>query len=138
MVIIDHFSKWVELFPMKNQEAITVAKCIMEVIYKHGVPLKILTDQGVNFQSKLMGELYALLDIHPLRTTTYHPECDGQTERFNRTLESMISCFIDENQKNWDQLLSGLAFAYRSSVHSTIGCSAFEVGMEDYLNFHLI
>ena len=73
-----------------------------------------------------MGDLYELLDVHSLRTTAYHPECDGQTERFNRTLERMIACFVDDNQKNWDDLLSGLAFAYRTTVHSTTGCTPFE------------
>lgn len=48
-----------------------------------GIPKEILTDQGSNFVSQLLTEIYRLLHIHPIRTTPYHPQTDGLIERFN-------------------------------------------------------
>lgn len=76
-----------------------------------GIPDSILTDQGKNFQSELMTELWELLDTNKLRTSPYHPETDGVTERFNRTLKQMLSCYVNENQDNWDQYLDALQYA---------------------------
>jgi len=62
LTVIDHFAKWVELFPMRNQEAPTVAGILMDrVICQHGCPLQILTDQGPNFESNLFQELCRLV-----------------------------------------------------------------------------
>jgi len=64
LTLIDHFTKWVEVFPMRNQEATTVARLIFErVICVHGCPIQILTDQGPNFESDLFRELCKLMTI---------------------------------------------------------------------------
>ncbi|CAF0811964.1 unnamed protein product [Brachionus calyciflorus] len=82
---------------------------------------------GTNFQSELLRKIYDLLDIHQLKTTAFHPESDGLTERFNRTLKTMIACYVNENQNNWDKLLPFLSFAYNTSTHSTTNHSPYEV-----------
>ena len=68
-----------------------------------------------------------MLDIMKSRTTPYHPQCDGNTERFNKTLEGMIRCFIEENLDEWDELLAPLTFAYNTAVHATTKASPFEM-----------
>lgn len=93
----------------------------------HGLCTNILLDQGTNYQSELMKKVLELLDIKQVRTSPYHPETDGITERFNRTLKMMISSFVDENQKNWDVLLPFLAFAYNTAKHETTNCTPFEL-----------
>ena len=127
LVVIDHFTKWVELFPMVNITAAEVAKKLMLVFYRHGIPDTILSDQGSNYQSSLLSEVYELLDVHKVRTSPYHPQCDGITERFNRTIQSMLTSFIDENQANWCSLLPSLAFAYNTAVHSSTKTTPFEL-----------
>ena len=53
------------------------------------------------------------------RTTPYHPQSDGLVERFNRTLEDMLSKVVDENHKNWDDYLSKVTnFIDLSFFHS--------------------
>ena len=103
LVIADYFTKWVEAFPLPNQEAKTVAdKLVNEVVCRFGIPLIIHTDQGRNFKSALFTEMCQLLDIQKTRTTPYHPQSDGMVERFNGTLEMQLSKFVDYNQKVWD------------------------------------
>ena len=99
----------------------------MHMICRHGVPDQILTDQGGNFEGELTCELCDLLDVYKTRTAPYHPQCDGLTERVNRTIQIMIASYINEKQKDWQNLLHYVAFAYNTSVHSTTNCSPFEV-----------
>ena len=127
LVVVDHFTKWVELFPMTTIRAVDVAEKLMSVFLRHGIPDTILSDQGSNYQSELLGELYELLDMHKVRTTPYHPQCDGLTERFNRTIQAMLTGYVSDDQKNWDLFLPTLAFAYNTAVHSTTKSSPFEL-----------
>jgi hypothetical protein len=127
MVIIDHFTRWMELYALKRMEAIEVAEKSLEFTCRHGSLLKILSDQGTNYQSELLNELYEILDIEKLRTTPYHPECDGLSERSNRTNEMALTMLVNEGMDNWDELLPQIQLAYNSSVNKTTNCSSFEV-----------
>ena len=82
-----------------------------------GVPRKILTDQGANFTSQLLREVYHLLKVHPIRTSPYHPQTDGLVERFNQTLKLMLRKAASEDVKDWDKLLPYLLFAYCEVPH---------------------
>ena len=72
LVISDYFTKWVVAFPIPDQRAETVAKCLVDgVISRFGVPSYIHSDQGRQFESELYEEVCFLLDIKNTRTTTY-------------------------------------------------------------------
>ena len=126
LTVIDHFTKWVELFPMRNQEASTVAKLLVDrVICQHGCPLQILTDQGPNFESELFQQLNQMLEIDKVRTTAYKPSTNGNIERFHSTLHSMMAKLIDTKHRHWDDWLPSIAFAYRTSVNEVTGYTPF-------------
>ena len=92
LVLADHFTKWTEAIPMPSQEAITVArKFVDHFTCIFGMPYEIMSDQGTQFESELFKELCELLGIDSTRTTGYHPSSNGLVERFNSTLEGMIS-----------------------------------------------
>jgi len=70
LVIVDCFTKWVEAFPVRNTRAKSIAEVfVREIISRHGVPSKIHTDQGRNFESKLFLELAELLGMKKTRLT---------------------------------------------------------------------
>ena len=124
LVISDYFTKWTESFPMQNMEAKTCAKILVtEVISRFGVPNKIHSDQGRQFESHLFSEMCELLQIEKTRTTPYHPQSDGMVERFNRTLCTMLGTFVEDHHRNWDNLLPYVMMAYRSTQHETTGMS---------------
>ncbi|KAK3750995.1 hypothetical protein QZH41_007605 [Actinostola sp. cb2023] len=103
LVAADYFTKWTESYPIPNQEAPTVAeKLVDEFICRFGVPRQLHSDQGTNFESKVMAEVCRLLDIEKTRTTPLHPESDGQVERFNRRLKEMLRGKIKDDQSDWD------------------------------------
>ena len=64
------------------------------------------------------------LEISKSRTTPYHPQSDGMVERFNRTLEQMLSMFVDENHDDWDDHLPFLTMAYRACTHDSTHCTS--------------
>ena len=75
LVMPDHFTKWVEAVPMPNQRAETIAKAFVdEVVTRHGVPTKLLTDQGRNFEADLMKQVLSLLGVQKLRTSRTTPK----------------------------------------------------------------
>ena len=92
-----------------------------------GIPKEILTDQGTNFTSMLLQELYRLLHIRHIRTSPYHPQTDGLVERFNRTLKMMLSKTAVEKGKDWDQLLPYVLFTYCKVPQSSTGFLPFEL-----------
>ena len=85
--VIDYYTRWPEPFALEHQDAHSVAlRLISEIISRYGAPYVIQTDQGTNFECKLIAELCKLYDIKKTRTTPYHPQSDGLVERLNRTL----------------------------------------------------
>ena len=117
-----YLTKWPEVFPTKDQTAPTIAKLLVEdIICRHGVPAELLSDRGPSFLSGLMQEVYAVMGIHKVNTTAYHPQTDGLVERFNRTLIDMIAKSTDSGGKDWDIRLPFLLFAYRATPQASTG-----------------
>ena len=141
LVIADYFTKWSEAYPIPNMEAITVAKCLVnEFICRFGVPEQLHSDQGRNFESKVIKNICDLLQIRKTRTSPYHPQSDGLVERFNRTLLNLLSIAVVDAERDWDVQLPLLMFAYRTSMHETNGVTPFEMmfGREVVLPEHLM
>ena len=111
LVIIDHFTKFIQLYAMPNQLAVTLAKKLHKFMMKFGIQYEFLSDQGRNYQSFLLAQLWELLDVQRKRTTPYHPEADGLSERLNRTIKKMIKCYVNESHTDWDEHLDEMAFA---------------------------
>ncbi|XP_026050763.1 uncharacterized protein LOC113037671 [Carassius auratus] len=127
LVITDYSTRYPEVFPLKSVKAKPVATSLVQLFSRVGFPAEILTDQGTNFMSTLLKQVYQLLGIKSLRTTPYHPQTDGLTERFNQTLKQMLRKFVSETGEDWDQWLPYLLFAYREVPQASTGFSPFEL-----------
>ena len=92
-----------------------------------GMPSVIYSDQGREFENKVMQELCLLCGAHKTRTSPYHPESDGLVQRFNRTLWMMLAMLAGENKDDWDDLLPAVMMAYRSIVHKSTGVSSYRL-----------
>ena len=122
LVITDCYTKWTEAIAMPDQEASTIATAFVNnFVTRFGVPLLLLSDGGTNFDSKLFGEVCKLLQIEKVKTSVMRPQANGVTERFNRTLSTMLTMYCIHDQKDWDLYLPQVMMAYRSSVHSSTG-----------------
>ena len=128
LVLMDHFTKWCEAFPTKDQKASTVASTLVSRVFsRFGPPTILHSDQGRNFDSLLMHEIYNQMGIKKTRTTAYHPQCDGLVERQNRTLQEIISSFVSDHSNDWDEVLDQAVFAYNTSTHESTGLSPYEM-----------
>ena len=102
LVLSDYATRYPEAIPLRNITANKVAEALIDIFARHGIPEEILTDQGTNFTSTLLGELYKLLGVRALRTSPYHPQTDGLVERFNRTLKGMLRKVLRGEKRDWD------------------------------------
>uniref|UniRef100_A0A7N6BLW2 Gypsy retrotransposon integrase-like protein 1 n=1 Tax=Anabas testudineus TaxID=64144 RepID=A0A7N6BLW2_ANATE len=127
LVITDYATKYPEVFPLKSVKAKAVAFSLVQFFSRVGFPREILTDQGTNFMSTLLKQVYKLLGIVSVRTTPYHPQTDGLTERFNQILKQMLRKFVNETGSDWDQWLPCVLFAYREVPQASTGFSPFEL-----------
>lgn len=122
VVFQDFFTKWPLVFPVPDQKASRLAKLLVEeVIPFCGVPEGLLSDRGTNLLSHLMLDVCKLLGTKKLNTTSYHPQCDGMVERFNRTLKTGLRKYAVRFGEQWDTYLPGLLWAYRNTPHDSTG-----------------
>lgn len=122
LVMVDQFTKWVEIIPLPSQTAEETARALVDQVFTRiGCPLTIHSDQGRNFESSLFKSICEAFHIHKTRTTPYRPCANGQVERFNRTVMDAVRCFVSDSQTDWDNYLPQLAGAIRSSVNRMTG-----------------
>jgi transposase InsO family protein len=126
MVLIDYFSRYVIVVPLKEKSAAVVVKAIMDkVILVYGRPEKLLSDNGGEFDNELMRQVCEGVGIKKVYTTPYRPQSDGMVERFNRTLLRLLTCYVDSTQMHWDDTLPYVLFAYNTSISSATGEKPF-------------
>lgn len=128
VVCVEYFSKLAIVKPLQSIDAQTTAEFIVnEVICHHGLPRKILTDQGSAFKSKLITDLLSLLQVKQVQSAPYHPACNGLVERLNGTLLRSLKRYASDNIRSWDSYLPLVVFTYNTSVQSSTGYTPYEI-----------
>ena len=126
LVITDHFTRYTQAFPSKTQTALATAKLLWNnFILHYGFPSKIITDQGRNFECELIDHLCQLAGVQKLRTSPYHPQTNGQCERFNGTLLNMLGTLTPEQKKDWKSHVPALVHAYNCTRNAATGFSPY-------------
>jgi len=130
-VIIDHLTSMVHLVGSRQDyKARDVAELIFENVYKtHGMPDRIISDRDSLFTSNFWEHLQSLVGVVLHKSSAYHPQTDGATERANRTVIQMLRMSIAPEQRDWIHKLPAIEFAFNSATSSTTGYSPF------FLNF---
>ena len=140
----DYFTRWVKPYHIPNQEAVTVAQKLVNEVFCHfSTSEQLHSDQGHQFESDLIAEVYRILEVHKIhvRTTPYHPQRDGLVVRFNRTLLDILATTTTKEQpSDRDSHIRRLCLAYNSSIQVTTGYTPFffMFGHEAYLPLDLM
>lgn len=122
LVVTDLFTKYAWAIPTLDQTANVTATALWRaVIQPFGCPEFLHSDQGPNFESRVIKELCRVYGCTKTHTTPYHPQGNGCCERFNQTLLSLLGTLDQERQNDWVNNLPALVQAYNNSVHSTTG-----------------
>jgi hypothetical protein len=127
LVFTDYFTKFPICYRLKDINATTVAKKLLKVMLEHGPMNRLVSDRGSQFMSKVFTAIADAAGIKHAPSTSYHPQTNGLTERFNHTLCVMLSMYVHDNQKDWDLFLPFVQHAYRDTPHTSTGYAPFEL-----------
>jgi len=109
LIVTDHFSRYAQAYPTRDQKAGTVARVLWRNYFcRFGFPAKLHTDQGRNFESAIVKELCKCIGTTKTHTTPYHPQGNGTTERFNRTLMNMLGTLELHLKPRWHEHLDSM------------------------------
>ena len=126
LVITDHFTRYALAYPSKTQTAQATARILWDnFICHYGFPEKFISDQGRNFESDLIKELCKIAGVKKVHTTPYHPQGNGQCERFNSTLCNMLGTLSDEDKSDWKSHLGCMTHAYNCTKHASTTYSPY-------------
>ena len=126
LVITDHFTRYALAYPSKTQTAQATARILWDnFICHYGFPEKIISDQGRNFESDLIKELCKIAGVKKVHTTPYHPQGNGQCERFNSTLCNMLGTLSEEEKSDWKSHLGCMTHAYNCTKHASTTYSPY-------------
>ena len=116
LVVIDHFTQYVQAYVTQNQTARTTARVLYNEYFSvFGFPQKLMFDQGTGFTSKVITAMCSLLGIENIQTTLYHPQSNGSAERVHQMLRQMIGKLDLEKCQKWPAHLGSVLIAYNAT-----------------------
>jgi hypothetical protein len=100
-------------------------KYIAKIVRLHGIPKTIVSDRGSQFTAHFWEHLHKGLGTSLIRSTAYHPQTDGQTERVNAVMEDMLRACVLSSRGSWESWLPLPEFAYNNSYQESIKMAPF-------------
>ena len=116
LVVMDHFTHYVQAFVTKNHMARTTARVLYNYYFSvFGFPQHLMSDQGTEFCGKVIAAMCSLLGMEKIRTSPYHPQTNGSAERVHQTLQRMIGKLDLEKRRKWPAHIGSIIIAYNST-----------------------
>ena len=128
LVISEGYSKLVRTIPLKKISAAHIAHAFVHHwVFVYGPPVKFYLITERSSRPGSFRTFCRILVIRNVFTTTYHPQANGQVERFNRTLTSALRKYVGDHPKDWDLFSDAVTFAYNTQVHRNTNIAPFEL-----------
>jgi Integrase core domain len=126
ILAVDYLTKWTMTRAVPSANADEVVRFFLEkIVYHHGAPRRIITDQGKCFVAKTVDTALQKLRIKHNLASVGWPRGNALTERVIRTITDMIAMFVSPSQEDWDAILPALTFAYNTSQQQATGKTPF-------------
>ena len=126
LVVVDHFTRFVQAYVMKNHMAYTTARVLYNNYFSvFGFPQRLMSDQGTEFTGDVIAALCKLLGIQKIRTTPYHPQSNGSAERVHQTLQRMIGKLDPEKCRKCPLHIGSMLIAYNATRSQVTGYSPY-------------
>ena len=101
IVLTDYLTKWPEAEAIPDKQATTIADFLIKIICRYASTEVLIIDQGRN---RVNDEICSRMGIDHRKTSAYHPQSNGLTERYNQTLIYTLVKYTNEEQDDWDML----------------------------------
>uniref|UniRef100_A0A8C6K8C5 Integrase catalytic domain-containing protein n=1 Tax=Nothobranchius furzeri TaxID=105023 RepID=A0A8C6K8C5_NOTFU len=127
LTVVDRFSKMVHAIPLQRlPSAQQLAEVVVRHVFRlHGLPENITSDRGPQFVAAFWKEFCRLLGITVSLSSGFHPQTNGQVERFNQDLETTLRAMCLKNPQTWSSQLPWAEYSHNTLVNST-GFSPFQ------------
>ena len=126
LVVVDHFTHYVQTFVTKNHTARTTARVLYNNYFSvFGFPQRLMSDQGTEFCGNVIAAMCSLLGVEKIRTTPYHPQTNGSAERVHQTPQRMIGKLDPEKRKKWPSHIGSIIVTYNSTRSLVTGYSLY-------------
>ena len=96
-------------------------------IWKYGAPKKLLTDGANNLTGEVMTEVYKILSVYKLQTTSYHARGNGDCEQANKDIDVILKKLVADKPSSWPSKLSAVAYAINSAINASTGFCPFRL-----------
>ena len=128
VVFVDRLTKYAIVEPCtKKATAKDLATIFVNSVFSQfGLPKVLISDRAPTFTSNFWEAVFAYLDTKLNRTTSRHPQSDGQTERTNRTLLSVLRSHALNRREDWDTTIKVAQFQLNAATHKATRRSPFE------------
>lgn len=123
----DDLTRYCFAYALPNHESLTVAKTLVELFMRFGIPKSILSDQGPDFMSDLIKNFNSLFKTKHVTTTPYHPQTNGSLERYHLTLKDYLKHYIKPNQTDWDDYILFATFSYNTTINKSTNHAPYEL-----------
>lgn len=121
LIVVDAYSKWPIVFTMHSTTAQETVKALEYLVNQYGLPRVIVSDNGVQFTSQLFKQFCKQNGIDHIRSAPYHPQSNGQAERFVDTFKRALKKHkIKSNVNRGSKSIGSFLFAYRSTPNASI------------------
>jgi hypothetical protein len=124
LVFVEHLTKWPEAYPMEIADALTIVGHLHDLTHRYGPPEELISDRGTEFVNNIISSYARIHGIHLKRTTSYHPQTNGMTERMNQTIKKGLA---KVNPTNWDLCLPEILWEIRNTPAASTKQKPFEI-----------
>lgn len=132
LTILDKFSKFAAAYTLQSRTSILVVKSIKQYISLHGIPSKIVCDQGTEFTSNIFKDLCKKYNINLHITSFQQTSSNSPVERLHSTLTEIYRIILatlkeKKTQIDHDEILFDTIFTYNNAIHSATKYTPFEL-----------
>ncbi|XP_012857035.1 PREDICTED: uncharacterized protein LOC105976307 [Erythranthe guttata] len=128
LIPTNYFSKWAEAVSLKKVKKETVVEFIRShLIFRHGIPRYIITDNGKPFYNKLMDKLCVQFGFKQHNSSMYNAAANGLAEAFNKTLCNLLKKVVSKSKKDWHERVGEALWAYRTTYRTATQATPYSL-----------
>ena len=127
LTIVEHSTRWADAVALKRITASSIVDQLLERVFlRYGTPAEIQSDNGKQFTAQLNQEIVENLHSRACYSSTYHSQAQGLTERWNKTLTSILRSFVNQTHSNWPEFVPWAVWAYNTTIQNSTGLTPYE------------